>query len=99
MERPSIHRVLETCLARGAAEAWLIAGRPPLLRFAEYVRELATLPPLTPDDITTMVFEVLAPNLAAHYRDHGFCSFDYPCRWMKIPGSGFSSSATATRRS
>jgi len=28
-----------------------------------------------------MVFEDLAPNLADWYRDHGFCSFDYPCRW------------------
>jgi hypothetical protein len=77
----STHRVIETCFARGAAEAWLIAGRPPLLRFAEHVRQLATLPPLAPDDIAAMVFGNLAPNLAAHFQDHGFCSFDYPCRW------------------
>ena len=81
MERPSTRRVIETCLARGAAEAWLISGRPPMVRFAEYVRELSTLPALTSDGIARIVFGDLAPNLADWYRDHGFCSFDYPCRW------------------
>jgi hypothetical protein len=73
--------VIETCLARDAVEAWLLSGRPPLVRFIENVRELDTVPVLTSEMITQMVFEDLAPNLADWYRDRGFCAFDYPCYW------------------
>ena len=59
----------------------MLAGRPPLARFVENVRELDTVPTLTPEMITAMVFEDLAPNLAEWYREHGYCSFDYPCGW------------------
>jgi Tfp pilus assembly pilus retraction ATPase PilT len=82
MEPPSIDRVVETCLARGAVEIWLLAGRAPLVRFEGGVREMG-IPPLTPDQIRQMLFEELAPHLAEHYGAHGSCRFDYPCRWRK----------------
>jgi Tfp pilus assembly pilus retraction ATPase PilT len=81
VERPSTHRVLETVFGRGAVEAWLLNGRPPLVRFVDTVREIETVPTLTPDMITAMVFEDLAPNLSEWFRDHGYCAFDYPCSW------------------
>ena len=81
MERPSSHRVMETCLRQGAVEAWLLAGRPPLVRFVGGVREMDTVPALTPEMIAAMVFEELAPDLAGWYREHGYCAFDYPCGW------------------
>jgi Tfp pilus assembly pilus retraction ATPase PilT len=73
--------VLETCFARDAVEAWLLTGRPPLVRFIGAVRELDTVPVLTSEMITQMVFEDLAPNLADWYRNSGNCAFDYPCSW------------------
>ena len=81
VQRLATHRVIETVFHQGAIEAWLLAGRPPLIRFADSVRELQTVPALTPEMITAMVFEDLAPNLAEWYREHGYCAFDYPCSW------------------
>jgi Tfp pilus assembly pilus retraction ATPase PilT len=75
-----IRRILETCLNQNALEVWLISGRPPLLRFADNVRELVTGEPLTSDAIIKLIFDGI-PNLKESYRRHGFCAFDFPCDW------------------
>lgn len=74
-------RIVETCFAQEALEVWLIAGRPPLLRFKESLRELKVVDSLSAGDIIRLVFTATAPNLQAWYKKHGFCAFDYPCEW------------------
>ena len=73
-------RIVETCFAQEALEVWLIAGRPPLLRFKENLRELKVVDSLSAGDIIRLVFNATAPNLQAWYKKHGFCAFDYPVR-------------------
>lgn len=74
-------RIVETCFAQEALEVWLIAGRPPLLRFKDNLRELKVVDALSAREIVRLVFSATAPNLEAWYRKHGFCAFDYPCEW------------------
>ena len=77
----SIHRILQTCLNQQGKEVWLLSGRPPLLRFHDCVRELQTGRPLSSDEIETLIFDGLAPNLKDWYRNDNFCRFDFPCGW------------------
>jgi len=70
-------RILETCLRRRGLEGWLLAGRVPLLRFSDCVRELMTGKPQLSEDIIDLVLD-RAENLRALWRDHDFVRFDCP---------------------
>lgn len=58
-------RRIETCFVQEALEVWLIAGRPPLLRFEDNLRELRVTEPFSASEIIRLVFSVTAPNLQA----------------------------------
>lgn len=83
MSPPDIHRVLKTCIVHESKEILLVAGRPPLLRFSESVREMQ-IDPLTGDDVLALALDSLIPLATdrQHMRDYydqvGFCRWDYP---------------------
>src|SRR5688572_25049591 len=79
MKSPEMSRILESCIRRQALEVWLLAGRVPLLRFADCVRELMTGKPLLSEDIIELVLDG-AEKLRAFWRDHDFVRFDCPYR-------------------
>jgi hypothetical protein len=80
MKSPEIRRILETCLVEQGLEVWLIAGRPPLVRFPEYVREMMIGKSLSSQEITDLILE-RAANARAFWRDHDFYRFDWTCDW------------------
>jgi hypothetical protein len=75
MRSRDVNRILETCLRRQGLEVWLLAGRVPLLRFPDCVRELMTGKPLSSEEIIDLVLD-RAENLRAFWRDHDFVRFD-----------------------
>lgn len=80
MKSPEIRRILETCVAEHGLEVWLVAGRPPLLRFAECVREMRIGKSLSSQEITDLILDGSA-NGRAFWRDHDFYRFDWTSDW------------------
>src|SRR5689334_2961580 len=80
MAHVDINRVLETCIKWNAREVWLLADRPPVLRFDDNVRDLQ-VPALGAEDVPRLAIHALAPDFAAQYRDRGFCTFHYSYPW------------------
>jgi hypothetical protein len=75
MKSPEASRILKMCLGQRGLEVWLLAGRVPLLRFSDCVRELMTGKPLSSEDIVDLVLDH-AEHLRAFWRDHDFVRFD-----------------------
>ena len=80
MRSLEIRRILETCLNQGGLEVWLLAGRAPLLRFPDCVREVQTGRPLSTEDVTNLLLDG-ATKLRAFWETHDFARFDYKCGW------------------
>ncbi len=82
MTSPEIRRILETCLNHNGQEVWLLAGRPPLLRFRDSVRELVIGWTLSADDIANLILGSSA-SAKAFWREQDFYRFDWRCDWRE----------------
>ncbi len=67
-------RFFETLYRRGATEAWLLAGKPPLIRVDDRLRALE-VSPLTASEVEAFMVAVAPTGIVEQYHDEGLAEF------------------------
>ena len=72
-------RVLETCVRHGAADVWMIPGRPPMLHTGGELLEL-DIAPLSSADVLRLVSSIALPTAREGLEREGRATFEYEYR-------------------